>query len=141
MRSRRIVLSTLGSLGDLHPIMGLALGLQARGHDVVLATSDFYRERIAAAGLPFSPLRPLGVPDDAAMLRRVFDPRRGVEYLLRTLLLPHIADMYADLSKATEGADFLISGEVVVAAALVAEKRRLPWAGAILAPFSFFFGL
>jgi UDP:flavonoid glycosyltransferase YjiC (YdhE family) len=138
MRSRRIVLSTLGSLGDLHPIMGLALGLQARGHDVVLATSDFYRERIAAAGLQFSPLRPLGVPDDAAMLRRVFDPRRGVEYLLRTLLLPHIADMYADLSNATEGADFLISGEVVVAAALVAEKRRLPWAGAILAPFSFF---
>jgi rhamnosyltransferase subunit B len=138
MRSRRIVLSTLGSLGDLHPIMGLALGLQARGHDVVLATSEFYRERIAVAGLQFSPLRPLEMPDYPAVLRRVFNPRKGVEYLLRTLLLPHIADMYADLSRATEGADFLISGEVVVAAALVAEKRRLPWAGVILAPFSFF---
>lgn len=138
MRRRRIVLATLGSLGDLHPIMGLALGLQARGHDVVLATSDFYQERIAAAGLPFSPLRPLGMPDDAAMLRRVFDPRKGMEYLLRTLLLPHIGAMYEDLYRATAGADFLISGEVVLAAALVAEKRGLPWAGAILAPFSFF---
>jgi UDP:flavonoid glycosyltransferase YjiC (YdhE family) len=134
---RRIVLSTLGSLGDLHPIMGLALGLQARGHDVVLATSDFYRDKIEAAGLRFSALRPLAEPDDA-MLRLVFNPRKGVEYLLRTLLLPHIGDMYEDMSRATAGADFLVSGEVVLAAPLVAEKRGLPWAAAILAPFSFF---
>ncbi len=138
MRRRRILLSTLGSLGDLHPIMGLALALQARGHDVALATSEFYRERITGAGLQFSPLRPLGTPDDPETLRRVFDPRNGPEYLLRTLLLPHIEQMYCDLYRAAQGADFLICGEVVLAASLVAEKRRLPWAGAILAPFSFF---
>src|SRR5438552_2211767 len=138
MRRRRILLSTLGSLGDLHPIMGLALALQARGHDVALATSDFYQERITAAGLEFRPLRPLGTPDDPETLRRVFDPRNGPEYLLRTMLLPHIAEMYSDLSQAAEGADLLISGEVVLTASLVSEKHRLPWAGAILAPFSFF---
>lgn len=137
MRRRRIVLSTLGSLGDLHPIMGLALGLQARGHDIVLATSDFYRDKIEAAGLRFSALRPLAEPDDA-MLRLVFNPRKGAEYLLRTLLLPHLGDMYEDMSTATAGADFLISGEVVLAAPLIAEKRGLPWAAAILSPFSFF---
>jgi UDP:flavonoid glycosyltransferase YjiC (YdhE family) len=135
---RRIVLSTLGSLGDLHPVMGLALGLQARGHDVVLATSEFYREKIEGAGLEFSPLRPLAAPDDAQMVRRVLDSRKGPEYLIRTLLLPHVGDMYDDMSKATAGADFLISGEVVLAAPLIAEKRRIPWAAAILAPFSFF---
>jgi rhamnosyltransferase subunit B len=135
---RRIVLSTLGSLGDLHPLMGLALGLKARGHDVVLATSEFYRARIETAGLEFRPLRPLAEPDDPQMLQRVLDLRNGPEYLIRTLLLPHLADMYDDMLRATESADFLISGEVVIAAPLVAEKRRLPWAGAILAPFSFF---
>jgi rhamnosyltransferase subunit B len=135
---RRIVLSTLGSLGDLHPVMGLALGLQARGHDVVLATSDFYREKVAAVGLQFSPLRPLAAPDDPQMVRRVLDSRKGPEYLIRTLLLPHVRDMYDDMSRATEGADFLISGEVVLAAPLIAEKRGIPWAAAILAPFSFF---
>jgi rhamnosyltransferase subunit B len=138
MRRRRILLSTLGSLGDLHPLMGLALALQARGHDVALATSNFYWERIEAAGLKFWLLRPLAPPDDAETLRRVFDPRNGPEYLLRKMLLPHITEMYSDLSQAAEGADFLISGEVVLAASLVAEKQRLPWAGAILAPFSFF---
>jgi len=138
MQRRRILLSTLGSLGDLHPIMGLALALQARGHSVALATSDFYQQRIDAAGLEFRPLRPLGTPDDPETLRRVFDPRKGPEYLVRTMLLPHIRDMYSDLAAAAQGADFLISGEVVLAAPLVAEKLGLPWAGAILAPFSFF---
>jgi UDP:flavonoid glycosyltransferase YjiC (YdhE family) len=138
MGSRRIVLSTLGSLGDLHPVMGLALGLQARGHDVLLATSEFYRQKVEAAGLPFSPLRPLAAPDDPQMLRQVLDAVRGPEYLIRTLLLPHLEEMYEDLSRAAEGADFLISGEVVLAAPLVAEKRGIPWAAAILAPFSLF---
>jgi UDP:flavonoid glycosyltransferase YjiC (YdhE family) len=138
MRPYRIVLSTLGSLGDLHPVIGLALGLQARGHDVVLATSGFYRPRIEAAGLQFSALRPLTEPDDPQMLRQVLHPRKGPEYLLRTLLLPYVREMYADMSHATEGADFLISGEVVLAAPLIAEKRGMPWAAAILAPFSFF---
>jgi len=83
-------------------------------------------------------LRPLGTPDDPETLRRVFHPRKGPEYLVRTMLLPYIGDMYADLATAAQGADFLISGEVVLAASLVAEKLGLPWAGAILAPFSFF---
>jgi UDP:flavonoid glycosyltransferase YjiC (YdhE family) len=135
---RRVVLSTLGSLGDLHPVMGLALGLQARGHDVAVASSEFYRSRIETAGLEFRLLRTLAEPDDPQMLRRVLDRRHGPEYLIRTLLLPNLKDMYEDLLCATESADFLISGEVVVAASLVAEKRRLPWAAAILAPFSFF---
>ncbi len=118
--------------------MGLSLGLQARGHHVVLATSEFYRDKIIASGIEFSPLRPLASPDDPQMLRRVLDARTGPEYLIRELLLPHVGAMYEDLSAATRGADFLVSGEVVLAAALVAEKQRLPWAAAILAPFSFF---
>jgi rhamnosyltransferase subunit B len=118
--------------------MGLALALQARGHDVGLATSEFYRQKIEGAGLEFSAIRPLVAPDDARMLRQVMDSRNGPEFLIRTVLMPHLRDMYEDVLRATKGADFLISGEVVLAASLVAEKQRLPWAGAILAPFSFF---
>jgi rhamnosyltransferase subunit B len=118
--------------------MGLALGLKTRGHDVALATSELYKDRIETAGLEFRRLRPLAEPDDPQMLRQVLNSWSGPEYLIRTLLLPHLADMYDDMLRATDAADFLISGEVVVAAPLVAEKRRLPWAGAILAPFSFF---
>jgi len=39
----RIVLSTIGSFGDLHPKIAIAIELQKRGHDVVFATHKEYR--------------------------------------------------------------------------------------------------
>jgi len=36
---RRIILTTFGSLGDLFPYIAVALGLQARGHEAVIATT------------------------------------------------------------------------------------------------------
>jgi len=45
----RIVFTTWGSLGDLHPYMAVALELRARGHRPVMATMEVYRETIEAA--------------------------------------------------------------------------------------------
>jgi UDP:flavonoid glycosyltransferase YjiC (YdhE family) len=41
---KQIVLTTFGSLGDLHPYIAIALGLKGRGHEAVIATSGFYRQ-------------------------------------------------------------------------------------------------
>jgi|SRR5579884_623618 len=54
---RRIVLTTFGSLGDLHPYIAVALGLQARGHETVIATSSYYRQKIEALGIGFLAVR------------------------------------------------------------------------------------
>ena len=51
---KRIILSTFGSFGDLHPYMALALELQSRGHDPVIATMNYYREKVQNAGLTFA---------------------------------------------------------------------------------------
>ena len=42
----RIVLTTFGSLGDLHPYLALGCGLAQRGHTVTVATSAGYRENV-----------------------------------------------------------------------------------------------
>jgi rhamnosyltransferase subunit B len=44
----RIVFATIGSLGDLHPKISLALELRARGYEVAIATHGEYRDRIEA---------------------------------------------------------------------------------------------
>ena len=36
----------MGSLGDLHPKIALGLGLKERGHEVLIATWEGYREKI-----------------------------------------------------------------------------------------------
>ncbi len=137
---RRIVLTTFGSLGDLHPYLAIALGLQERGHEVVLATSACYREKVESLGVGFRAVRPdqqdwLARRDEA---RRVMDLHRGTEYVLRTLLLPALRDSYDDLLTAADGADLLVSHPLTYAARLVVETKGLRWASTMLSPIGFF---
>jgi UDP:flavonoid glycosyltransferase YjiC (YdhE family) len=65
------------------------------------------------------------------------DPRRGAARLMGEILFPAVRDTYADLLAAVQGADFLVAGELVYAAPLVAATLGLPWANATLSPQSF----
>jgi len=84
----RIVLTTVGSYGDLHPYVAIGIGLLSRGHTVAIATSESYRAKVEAEGLQFSPMRPN--LDDfgpfAEVARRVYDPAKGAQYIVRELL-------------------------------------------------------
>jgi rhamnosyltransferase subunit B len=136
--SKRIVIATLGSLGDLHPCLALALELQRRGHLVTIAATPYYRAKVEAAELKFHPIRPDWDPTDRELIRQCEDLKRGPEVLLRKLILPELKDTYEDLLSAATGADLMIAGELVFAAPLVAEKLKLRWVSAILSPCSFF---
>ncbi len=135
---KRIVLATIGSLGDLHPCLALALALRERGHHPVVATTEVYRSKVCGLGLEFHPMRPEFDAEDPSLLRKVMDMRRGPEFLLRRLILPALRGTYEDLAAVAAAADLLIAGEIVFAAPLVAEKLRIPWVSAILSPFSFY---
>ncbi len=134
----RILFATLGSLGDLHPVLALALELRGRGHRVAIATSEFYRDKILAFGLGFHPLPPDISPADETLVRRLMDGRRGSTWLLRDLMLPATATMYAALAAAAADADLLVASELVYAAPILAAKTGLPWVTYALAPISIF---
>ena len=135
---KRILFASIGSLGDLHPVFGLAVELKHRGHAVTIAATPFYRERVEALGVQFMPLRPDWDPTDASLIAQCENIRRGPEILLRKMVLPHLRDTYADLMNAAQNAGLMIAGELVYAAPLVAEKLELRWASAILSPCTFF---
>lgn len=42
----RIVFAAIGSLGDLHPCLALALELKRRGHSVKIASTEGYRGKV-----------------------------------------------------------------------------------------------
>ena len=136
--SKRIVMATLGSLGDLHPTLALALELQARGHRVTIASSGFYRDKVEGLGIGFASLRPDWDPTDREIIAQCEDLKTGPEVLFRKLVLPHLREIYDDLLRAATGADLMIAGELVFAAPLVAEKLGLHWVSEILSPTSFF---
>ena len=134
---RRIVIAPYGSLGDLHPLLALAIELRRRGHEIVINTLEVYREKIDALRFEFHPLRPDVNPDDRELARQMMDAKTGTEKLLREILIPNVRPMYDDLTEVVQGADLLISGEVVFAAASVAEKTKIKWITTSLAPGSF----
>jgi len=118
-------------------MVALALELQRRGHTPVVATSEYYREKIAGTGVAFHAARPNLTPDDKGLLRAVMDEHGGPEYVIRRLMVPAVREMYADLMEAARGADLLLTAELVLAADSVAEKADIPWIVATLAPLSF----
>jgi len=136
--SQRIVFATFGSLGDLHPYIPLARELQRRGHRPVIATFDIYRDNVEAQGLGYAMMRPAAdtLGEREALMRLIFDERRGPERLVRDLFMRHIRESYDDLARIAEGADLLVTHPISFAGPLVAEKLALPWASTVLAPLS-----
>ena len=133
----RILFATIGSLGDLHPCLGLAMELKRRGHSVVIASTEAYRSRVLELGVGFSSLRPNWDPTDSEMISQCEDLKSGPEILFRKLILPHLDETYLDLVTAASECDFMLSGELVFAAPLVAEKLGRKWGSLILSPCSF----
>jgi UDP:flavonoid glycosyltransferase YjiC (YdhE family) len=141
MSSKRIVLSTFGSFGDVHPYIAIALELKARGHHPVFATSEAYREKMDSAGIDFHPVRPIVPSYDqpellADFIGRAMNPKTGIE-VVADMIMPHVRDIYDDLDAATEGADLLLTHPLPFVGPIIAQKKRLSWISSVLAPASF----
>ncbi len=134
----RIVLTTIGSFGDLHPKIAIALELRKRGHDVVFATHKEYQNKVEALGFEFRRMRPDNTAlNDPQEMAQMMDLKTGTEYVIKNWVCANLRETYTDLMDSAEDADFIITGEGVVAARLVAEKLGIPWAIAVLQPASF----
>ncbi len=128
---RRILIATWGSLGDLHPYVALALGLQSRGHEAILATGECYRRKIEALGIGFRAARPdCAWVNEPVVVRRLTHPRWGMIRAVQVQLMS-LRESYEDILAASEGTDLLVSMMAVYATGIVAEKTGLPWVSAM----------
>ena len=137
----RIVLSNIGTFGDINPLISIALELKRRGHVPVMALPNVYRPKIAPLGLEFRELRPDIDPTNTKLVEMIYDVKKGTETGLREFLYPVLRETYADLLDAATKparADLLLLGELNYAGPIVAEVTGIPWASYLLAPFSFF---
>lgn len=131
----KIVLSTFGSFGDVHPYIALALELKARGHHPVIATSEIYREKTDAVGLELHAVRPVvpsyDEPEEISrMLETMMDARTGTEEILNTMIIPHLRDTYEDLLAAVRaggGADLFVTHPLTFPGPLVVEQTGVRW--------------
>ncbi|KQN27116.1 glycosyl transferase family 2 [Sphingomonas sp. Leaf34] len=139
---RKIVLATIGLLGDLHPFIAIGLALKARGFAVVLAVPADHVAKVELAGLTgvaivggFDTLaETLGLPPDQAARRIMADQT----YLMDRILMPWLAGSTTALDEAMDGAVALVASLFVFAAPIVAERRGVPLVNVLLQPMATF---
>ncbi len=135
----RVLLVTYGSFGDVHPYLAVALGLKERGHDVALATTVNYREKIESEGIRFHAIPPdlSWLEDDAEARRRAMHLRRGTEFVIRKLIMPGFEASYEALQPLCRAADVVVNHALAYAVPVIAEQHNLSWLSAYLQPTMF----
>ena len=139
----RIVFTTWGSLGDLHPYLALALELKGRGHEAVVASVPTARDHVERTGLEFRPIRPDVPTEDPSspdVVRKILDVRTGSEFLFKHVLAPHMRETYDDTLAAVKDADLLVSHQLPITSPIVAEQTGIKWVSGVLAPLGFLSG-
>ncbi|CAA9508657.1 MAG: hypothetical protein AVDCRST_MAG91-1501 [uncultured Sphingomonadaceae bacterium] len=136
---QRVVLATIGSLGDVYPFIAVALRLRDLGLRPVLAAAEEYRGFAGSEGIAFEPIRPGAADmkargiDEATAVRTVIGDAAGAF----DLILPHFEDSFADCSRAIAGADLVIGSTFSIAARIATESAGIPFVTLMLQPIAF----
>lgn len=129
----RALLSTIGSRGDVQPLVALALELKALGHEARLCAPPDFSPWIASLGIPATPIGPELRTMIAARSQAAPPPLSADQR--RQLAEGSVAAQFATVAAAAEGCDVIVAATALqVAARSVAEAMRIPYVFAAYCP-------
>ena len=132
----KVLLTSIGSPGDVNPFIALGLALKEHGHQAVLLVNPHYQRQIVAAGLDFLPL---GTASHARRLKNMpfmRHPRGGLRHLWREVVLPNVPLLVEALEAATRSdpPDIVVYHPASIGAPWVCRRHGIPCAVATLSP-------
>src|SRR5262245_30726865 len=129
----RVLLSTIGSRGDVQPLVALALQLRRLGQEVRLSVPPDFRDWIESLGLPVTPIGP-ELRKLVASSSPALSPPLSLEYR-RQLAEGTVATQFETVAAAAEGCDLIVAATALqIAARSVAERRGIPYVFAAYCP-------
>ncbi len=134
---KRIILPTIGSAGDVHPVIGLAQGLRARGHDVTVITNAHFEGLVRRMGLDYRPLGTAVQYQQAVENPLLWHPTQGFAFIARNFLSPATRILYAALEEFDPRQVVVVAPALAFGARLAQEKRGMPLISAHLQPTLF----
>ena len=133
-KALRVLLPTLGSAGDIHPMIALGLALQQRGHSVTVIASPVFQPTIENAGLK---LLPVGTLEEAHALLtdpQAFDPWKGFDVVAKRLIVPAIAEIFRIIEKNADADTVVAASTLSLGARIAQDKLGIPTATVHLQP-------
>ncbi|MHC4407429.1 MAG: glycosyltransferase [Planctomycetota bacterium] len=134
----RYVITALGSAGDVYPFLAIGHALKARGHDVVLHASEYFTEKIEAAGLEFG-----GGSSRERFERLIRDPRlwhptKAFSFVMREGIIPELPRLFEAIrEEARRGDTVLVASSLDFASRIVRDLEPVKLATVHLAPVVF----
>ncbi len=127
----RVLLSTIGSRGDVQPLVALGWQLKALGQDVHLCVPPDFREWIEGLGMSITPigpeLRSTGKASPAAPPPTPEQRRQMIEGT--------VAAQFETITAAAQGCDIIVGATALqIAAPSIAEKLGIPYFFAAYCP-------
>lgn len=136
----KIILTAIGTPGDVFPLLGLGIELKARRHDVVFVTHGHFESHVLRAGLKFVSI---GTEEEylgcLAGNTRIWDPADGYAEVVKcaTALVP---SMYEAIQKNIEPGRTIIAAHYLdFTSRLVQETDGVPVVTIVVAPMGFGF--
>jgi vancomycin aglycone glucosyltransferase len=122
----RVLLSTIGSRGDVQPLVALALELKALGQEVHLCVPPDFREWIEGIGFGVTPVGPELKPLTATS--KPLLPAMPTPEQRRQLIEGTVATQFETITAAARGCDIIVGATALqIAARSVAELMGIPY--------------
>ena len=132
-----LILTALGSYGDVLPMAGLAAAMQARGHDVGVVSNPYFAPVMESAGVE---LLPLGTVDEYHELTespKLWHSIKGPMYVLKTSAVELLPRLYGFLeSHLIPGRTMLGAHNLDLACRVLQSEGRAPMATLLFAPLA-----
>ena len=127
----RALLATIGSRGDVQPLVGLALALQSLDQEVRMCVPPDFVEWIAGLGIAAIPIGP--------ELRSTGKAKPGAApptpEQIRQMIEGTVAAQFETISRAAETCDMIVGATALqIAAPSVAERMGIPYVFAAYCP-------
>ncbi len=131
----RVLLSTIGSRGDVRPLVALALQLKALDHDVHLCVPPDFREWIESFGIAVTPIGPEVRKLAAARTASPTPPPRLTPEQRQQKANATVATQFETIAAVAQRCDIIVAAAALqIAARSIAEKLGIAYVFAAYAP-------
>src|SRR5262245_57938833 len=129
-----VLLPTIGSAGDVHPVIALGTSLQERGHRATIITNEFFEQQVRDASLGFVALGTIREAEEAIADPRLWHPTKSFACVVERAIVPNIDRLYHIIRERRKPNTVVAASALCFGARIAHEKLGIPLASVHLQP-------
>ncbi len=134
----RILITSIGSHGDIHPYVGIGQALRHRGHEVALLANPYFKSVAEDAGLEFQPVGEFLDLKEINKRPELMGAYTGTKRILLDMIIPETPNFFRALEHQfkTRKVDAVLTHHICFGSTWACQKYNVPVAVGCLSPLA-----